>query len=53
MKRTAWHTLLLSRDASVLMGEDRDIGRHNSEYAGLSREQRRLIVEAAQREQIR
>ncbi len=52
VKRNAWHTILLSRDASALLVENRDIGRHNSEYAGLSQEQCRLILETAQLEQI-
>lgn len=50
IKRHAWHTILLSRDASVLLVENRDTGRHNSEYSTLSAKQRRLIVELARRE---
>jgi ureidoglycolate hydrolase len=52
VKRNTWHTILLSRDASVLLVENRDIGRHNSEYTDLSKEHRRFIIETAQLEQI-
>lgn len=52
VKRSAWHTILLSRDASVLLVENNDTGEHNTEYASLSPEHRRTIVETAQREQI-
>ena len=48
VKRNAWHTILLSRDASVLLVENRDTGDHNSEYARLSPEHRRLILEIDQ-----
>ena len=48
VKRNAWHTILLSRDASVLLVENRDTGDHNSEYTRLSPEHRSLILEKAQ-----
>lgn len=44
VKRSAWHTILLSRDASVLLVENRDTGGHNSESARLNPEQRRQIL---------
>ena len=47
VKRNAWHTILLSRDASVLLVENRDTGERNSEYSCLSPEHRRLILEKA------
>lgn len=50
VKRHAWHSILLSRDASVLLVENRDTGRHNTEYNKLSAEQRRTIVQIADRE---
>ena len=50
IKRHAWHTVLLSRDASVLLVENRDTGRHNSEYLNLSVGQREEIVEIARQE---
>jgi ureidoglycolate hydrolase len=52
VKRNAWHTILLSRDASVLLVENRDTGKHNSEFTSLSTDQRRSIVEKAQKESI-
>jgi len=48
VKCYAWHTIILSRDASVLLVENRDTGRHNSEYASLTSEQRHSILEIAQ-----
>ena len=47
VKRLAWHTVLLSADASVLLMENHDTDAHNSEYDTLSTEQRAEIVETA------
>jgi len=52
VKRGAWHSVLLSRDASVVITENRDTDKNNSEYTNLSAEQRKVIVEVAKREQI-
>ena len=52
VKRNSWHTILLSRDASVLIIENNNTGDHNSEFTSLSLEQRRLIREKAQIEKI-
>jgi len=52
VKRNAWHTILLSRDASVLIVENRDTGEENSEYFDLSEEQRALLKEIAHREHM-
>jgi hypothetical protein len=52
VKRNAWHTILLSRDASVLLVENNDTGEHNSETIRLSPEHRRSILEKTQHEQI-
>ena len=49
VKRNAWHSILLSRDASVLLVENRDTGEHNSETAQLSPEVRRSILEETHR----
>jgi ureidoglycolate hydrolase len=43
-----WHTILLSRDASVLLVEERETGDHNSEYATLSGKLHQKIMEIAQ-----
>ena len=48
VKRLAWHTVLLSRDASVLLMENHNTDEHNSEYDTLSAEQRAEIVKTAQ-----
>jgi hypothetical protein len=47
VRRLAWHTVLLSPDASVLLMENHDTDEHNSEYDTLSAEQRADIVETA------
>jgi len=52
IKRNAWHTILLSRDASVLIVENYDTGEQNSEFTSLSNDIHRQIVETAAREQI-
>jgi ureidoglycolate hydrolase len=43
VKQNIWHTILFSRDASVLIVENRDTGDHNTEFAALTPEQRELI----------
>jgi hypothetical protein len=50
IKRNAWHSILLSRDASVLLVENKDTGKENSEYFDLSAEQHRFVMETAKRE---
>ncbi|HSF80615.1 MAG TPA: hypothetical protein VLA49_05255 [Anaerolineales bacterium] len=52
VKRNAWHTILLSRDASVLLVENKDTGDYNSEYSHLSPEHRYAIVEYAKQAQF-
>lgn len=52
VKRNAWHTILLSRDASVLLVENNDVGRHNSEYVSLSTEHRHSILMHAHQAQM-
>lgn len=47
VKRNVWHTILLSRDASVLIVENNDTGDHNTEFDGLTREHRQMIIEIA------
>jgi hypothetical protein len=47
VKQKVWHTILFSRDASVLIVENRDTGPHNTQFAELTLEQKRLIVEAS------
>jgi hypothetical protein len=50
VKRLAWHTVLLSNDASVLLVENHDTDKLNSEYDQLSAEQRSRVMETARRE---
>ncbi|MGB8213296.1 MAG: hypothetical protein WCE68_07030 [Anaerolineales bacterium] len=50
VKRSVWHTVVLSRDGSVLIVENRNTSRENSNYYTLDPEQRNLIVKTAQRE---
>jgi len=52
IRRNAWHTILLSRDASVLIVENYDTGEQNSEFTSLSNDVHRQIVETAARERI-
>jgi hypothetical protein len=50
VKRGAWHLVVLSRDASILLVENCDTGAGNSSYVPLSMELRKMIVETAARE---
>ena len=50
VKRGAWHATVLSRDASILLVENRDTDSGNSTSALLSVELRKFIVETAARE---
>ncbi len=45
VKPSTWHTIVVSRDASVLIVENGDTGRDNSEYVSLKPEHRRLILQ--------
>jgi len=47
VKHQSWHSILLSRDASVLLVENKDVSPQNSEYARLNEGQRRTILEHA------
>ena len=50
VKRSVWHTVVLSRDGSVLIVENRNTNRENSNHASLDHEQRGLIIETARQE---
>jgi len=52
VKRGAWHAILLSRDATILLVENRDTGEANTQYSGLSAGLRRQIADLARGEQI-
>ena len=45
VKKHAWHTCVLSRDATILLVENRDTGSENTEYIELSLEQRKKLVD--------
>jgi hypothetical protein len=49
IKRGIWHTVVLSLDASVLLVENCDTGKSNSDYAPLTPEERNLIIDAARK----
>ena len=51
VKRGVWHTIVLSRDGSVLIVENRNTARENSSYLPLLQEQKQIIVEVARRDQ--
>jgi ureidoglycolate hydrolase len=44
VKQDVWHTILLSRDASILIVEDRDTGKENTEFCDLTGDFREEIV---------
>jgi ureidoglycolate hydrolase len=52
VKQNAWHTIVLSRDATILLVENRDTGEPNSDYCPLSPDQRSFIKETAAKELI-
>lgn len=51
VKQNAWHCIVLSRDATVLLVENRNTSKLNTEYQPLQPDQRKLIVETSRREQ--
>ena len=50
VKRSVWHTVVLSHDGSVLIVENRNTGRENSNYFPLDSDQRGFIATTARRE---
>jgi ureidoglycolate hydrolase len=51
VKKGVWHTIVLSPEGSVLIVENQDTRRENSDYFTLSSEHREFILETAKREQ--
>jgi len=47
VKRNSWHSILLSRDASVLIVENRDTGDKNTEHFTISDELHRQVMDIA------
>ncbi len=50
VKRGAWHTAAVSRDATILLVENRDTARENTSYFTISSQQSLFLVETVQRE---
>jgi ureidoglycolate hydrolase len=50
VKQSVWHTIVLSCDGSVLIVENRNTSKENSNYSSLGFEQRQFIVKTAKRE---
>jgi hypothetical protein len=48
VKQNTWHTVLMSRDAMILLVENRDTGASNSEYAEMSSEICQQILKLAE-----
>ncbi|HTX93111.1 MAG TPA: hypothetical protein VMC09_17995 [Anaerolineales bacterium] len=51
IKRGVWHTVALTRDASILLVENRNTARENSNYVDLTAADRKFIQETVRREQ--
>jgi hypothetical protein len=47
VRKGVWHSIVLSRDGSVLLVENRDTDRENSDYSSLQADQKKLIVDTA------
>ena len=45
VRKNAWHTCVLSRDATILLIENRNTGIENTDYIELSPQQRKTLVE--------
>lgn len=52
VKRAAWHNILMSHDASVLLVENKNTGRSNTEYFDLTPEMHNQLLEVAKTHQI-
>ena len=44
VKQNVWHSVVLSRDATILIVEERDTGETNTEYCQLTKEFRKEII---------
>lgn len=51
VKQHAWHAVVLSFDASILLVENRDTGISNTDYIHLEAPMQKIIIETALREQ--
>jgi ureidoglycolate hydrolase len=44
VRQNVWHSILVSRDASILIVENRDTGEKNTEYCKLTEEFKKTII---------
>ena len=44
VRQNAWHSVIMSRDATILIVENQDTGESNSEYYQLTEMQKREII---------
>jgi hypothetical protein len=51
VKKSIWHAIVLSPDASTLIVENCDTSEGNTDYSPLNPEHKHLILETARREQ--
>lgn len=49
VRKNAWHACVLSRDGTILLVENRDTGRGNTDYIKLDESQRKAVVEISGR----
>ena len=47
VKKSVWHTVVLSQDGSILIVENQDTVKENSDYFSLGTDQRKQIQETA------
>ena len=47
VRRSGWHTCVLSRDATILLVENRDTAVENSDYLELGAQQREVVVKVS------
>ena len=50
IKKAVWHSVLISRDGSILIVENQNTGTGNSDYVSLDEDQRRFFVKTARKE---
>jgi mannose-6-phosphate isomerase-like protein (cupin superfamily) len=51
VKKSTWHSIVLSRDGSVLIVENQDTSRENSDYSPLLPQHRQTIIEISRQAQ--
>jgi len=51
VKQNVWHSVVLSRDGSVLIIENQDTARMNTDYSPILPRHHQLILDVARREQ--